>query len=258
MLKALLLATVLFVVFVGRSSACICAPHPNTFCETMDPPFPSPQTWIPHALIMGVKLADVYYGVDMLVVQSFHGAPQPGEVIRVWGDCGNLCRSYTNELAIGDTVIWGLRNCDGAGNNIFTCGATWEQLDHYMISVCGVYWLNYNNGLVTGPLTSTTEESMTTAQFADLAASCLGGTGVSEAVSEDPQWVRYEDGLPVLQLSTAVSPVQLTVCDVRGCAVLCRSWDGSALPLHGLLPGLYTAQVSTTDRRWASKVLVAY
>ena len=73
------------------SFACSCF-DPQTFCETLDPPYAAPwdpEWWIPDVVIMGVKLADEAHGMDIKVVDVFAGAGVvvPDQVVRVWGDC---------------------------------------------------------------------------------------------------------------------------------------------------------------------------
>ncbi|MBL0129150.1 MAG: hypothetical protein IPP83_17270 [Flavobacteriales bacterium] len=111
-------ATTLFALALVCSTyvakACSCF-GPSTFCETLNPPYGpgwDPSWWIPDNIVLGVKLNTVDYGVDLLIVQDFSGGFKGGEVIRVWGDCGFLCRSYNTGPADGDTVLWGIKPCD--------------------------------------------------------------------------------------------------------------------------------------------------
>ena len=118
--------------------ACSCF-GPQTFCGTLNPQppqFPDPQWWIPSDIIMAVKVNSVEYGADMKVVQTFSGTLQAEQVIRVWGDCGLLCRHYVDGVANGDTVIWALQHCDLSGNG--ACGTSFEQAGDYQLSVCGI------------------------------------------------------------------------------------------------------------------------
>ena len=258
MRKLLILVSIAFALHGSAVRACSCYLPPQTFCETLnavDHPLGDPAWFAPDAIILGVKLADVAYGVDMKVVQSFTGALANEEVIRVWGDCGNLCRQYTAGLGIGDTVVWAVQNCDGAGNSGF-CGGSLEQPQHYQLSACGVYWLHYLDGLVTGPITiAGMSESYSLGEFAHLVESC-SPTGVSELADPAPPTVRYVDGRPILELRSSGAPVQLAVIDARGSAVMTRTWDGAPLHLTGLPPGAYTAQVSSSSHRRACRLVV--
>ena len=121
--------------------ACSCF-GPQTFCGTLDPPYEPPMDpawWIPDAIVLGVKVASVAHGMDVELVTVFAGEAQVGDTVRVWGDTGLLCRMYADSWGVGDTVVWGLRWTDMAGGPL-------EQEGDYLISVCGTYWLEYQNG----------------------------------------------------------------------------------------------------------------
>lgn len=157
-----------------RTAACSCF-GPQTFCETLNPQppqFPDPQWWVPDHIVLGVKQATVGYGVDLRVVQDFRHGLQPDEVVRVWGDCGFLCRMYVDEVNDGDTVLWGIRQCDLTGN--FGCGTSLEEPGHFQLSICGVYWLGYASGIISGPLfTEGVDETVGIEDFGDLVQGCL-------------------------------------------------------------------------------------
>ncbi|MBL8011313.1 MAG: hypothetical protein JNJ64_11975, partial [Flavobacteriales bacterium] len=111
----------LFTVLLAPalSLACSCF-GPQTFCGTLAPPYPEPQWWVPDNIILAVKENSVAYGADVRVIQTFSGALQPGAVVRVWGDCGLLCRHYVDGVPDGDTVLWAIQDCDLSGNG--SCG----------------------------------------------------------------------------------------------------------------------------------------
>lgn len=262
--KSFFVIPIALVINSSEAWGCSCYLPPQTFCGTVnavDHPFADPAWFAPHAIIVGVKLADVAHGVDMQVVQSFTGSLQNEEVIRVWGDCGNLCRRYTDGLAIGDTVVWAIQDCDGAGNNAFCGGGeSLEQPEHYQLSACGVYWLHYANGLVSGPLTTAgITESLSLVQFADLVENCSYTMSVGDArAPEQPFFVWYANDAPVLELRSAGASIDLVVCDVRGCTVLSRKWDGAPLPITGLPPGAYTAHVASPTERRSCMLLIPH
>ncbi|MBK9176431.1 MAG: hypothetical protein IPM46_08835 [Flavobacteriales bacterium] len=159
----------------SRSMACSCF-GPSTFCETLNPPYGppfGPEYWQPDHVVLGVKLATVEYGVDLQVIQDFRGVLEADEIIRVWGDCGFLCRMYNYGVTNGDTVLWGIQNCDLGGN--FLCGGTdFEEESHYQIPVCGIYWLGYANGVVSAPLfTEGATETVGLEDFGALVQGCL-------------------------------------------------------------------------------------
>jgi hypothetical protein len=156
-------------------------------------------------------------------------------------------------VADGDTVIWALRPCDLSGNG--SCGTSFEQEGDYQLSVCGVYWLGYDNGIVTGPLTvEGAEESVTLGEFAALVSGCLS-TAVQEIPEPDPLVIRSGDEGAWLSLSTS-GPVTLTVMDACGRAELSRRWDGSPFQLTDMAPGVYVVQVRRDARTWTRKVMI--
>ncbi len=256
MKKLLLLALLAISAGPQGLNACSCF-GPQTFCGTLDPQppeFPVPQWWIPDAIVLVVKLADVEYGVDVKVVQSFSGDLQVDTVIRVWGDCGLLCRHYVNGPANGDTLLWAIKHTDFMGNGL--CGTNFEQPQDWALSVCGVYWLNYDSGIVSGPLTvEGATESVTLQAFGDLVNGCLS-TGVIDVAMNSPLVLEYRDGSPVLSCTGTRDGAELLIMDVHGRAVLRRRWDGSAFTLEGVAPGAYLVEVLDSGLRYVRKVAV--
>lgn len=158
--------------------ACDCY-GPPTFCGVQAPPPPFWEYTPPDHIIMGVKLGESDHGMDVQVLQSFSGDVVPTDTIRVWGDCGVLCRVFVDTWSDGDTLILGIHDVDFLGNA--ACGTSLEQSGDYMIAICGRNWLNYTNGMVVGPITTETEESMTLAEFQATLSACLAGTtGIQE------------------------------------------------------------------------------
>ena len=229
--------------------ACSCF-GPDNFCASVDPG----AYFAPDAVVLAVKQVDVAYGMHVKIVRSFSGPLDADDVITVWGDCGALCRWYTAAWSVGDTVLFALQETDLVGNTI--CGTSYEQPQDYMISICGVYWLGYSNGMISGhlfPGQGTT--TLTTAQFAVELAGCLAGTtGIDEAAI-DPLRITYRDGLPTLRMSVT-SPVALTIRDASGRSTLERSWDGAPLDVADLAPGIYLVEVRGGRERIARKVVV--
>lgn len=255
MLRSLLFGAA--TLFLAEAFACSCF-GPQTFCETLDPQppqFPEPEWWIPSDIIMAVKINGIEYGADMKVVQTFAGDLQAEQVIRVWGDCGLLCRHYVNGVDDGDTVIWALQHCDLSGNG--SCGTSFEQAGDYQLSVCGIYWLNYGNGIVSGPLfTAGANESVPLGEFASMVGGCLS-TGVSPKQDRDPLSVRYADGTPILELNDGASAVaDVDLYDPQGRLVFRRTWNGTPLRLEGPGHGVFIAQVMRHGQRWVRKVII--
>ncbi len=246
------LAFVVGLLFHASTFACSCF-GPQTFCETLYPPYEQPEWWVPDAVVLVVKLADVGYGADMKVVRSYSGELEDDQVIRVWGDCGLLCRWYVDGLAIGDTVVWGVQQTDLSGN--WGCGTQLEQPEDYQLSICGIYWLNYSNGLVSGPLmTEGVSESMTESEFGQFVNGCLT-TGVEDHGQADPITVRQELDGTTIALNTNEN-LQINVFDGLGQLCMERAWNGTPIKLNQWPTGIYTVAVLSDKTRWVRKILV--
>ncbi len=108
--------------------------------------------------------------MDVVVLDVISGDVQVGDVLRVWGDCGLLCRVYPDAWEIGDTVVWALKFTDQMGNGM--CGNSLEQEGDYMISICGTYYLDFDHGTVSGPIAEGVNELPYEA-FVQMTSTCL-------------------------------------------------------------------------------------
>lgn len=232
------------------SVACECAIElPPTFCETLDPGWSEP-----HAVVLGVKLGEVYYGMQVKVLEVFNGDVAVGDTLTVWGDNGALCRWYVGTWNNGDTVVWGFHETDFLGNEI-TAGfpPDLEQPGDYHISNCGTYWLSYANGLITGPIAPGIT-SMTVPDFWPAMVGCAM-TSIGEIATDDPLIVRDGPDGPWLSLP-ALQRARLVVTDALGRSVIDRDWDGAPIQLAHMAPSTYTVQVWSGERRWTRSVVV--
>jgi hypothetical protein len=252
MRKALPIALLAVGLNASDAAACDCFGN-DSYCATLDP------SWFvnPVSTVLAVKLTDYYYGITVKVVQVLGGQQLPDDTLTVWGDNGALCRVNLNAFAIGDTVVFGLNECDLWGNTI-TAGfpPDLEQPGDYQVSVCGIYWLNYANGYVSGQITAPVFQNMTLAAFTAAIQNCSSANAISEVATLDPLVVRYVGGVPVLEMAGQSGTVELLITDVQGRMIFRRAWSGQALPFNSAAPGLYNAQVSIGMRRWARKLLV--
>ena len=251
MKKLLLVAALAPAMFPKIGSACSCFGN-NSYCETL-----APGWFNPDATALVVKLSTYHYGITVKVVQTFGGTSLPNDTLTVWGDNGALCRVYLDGIPDGDTVIFGLNETDFAGNFI-TAGypPDLEQPGHYMVSVCGVYALNYENGLVSGWITAPTMQTMTLQDFETMVNACTIGVGVEEQQMTDPLLVRYVDGVPSIEMLDIGNTAVLEVVDVQGRSVLSRPWDGSPFRFDGWACGGYTVAVRSDGKLTVEKLVI--
>ena len=225
----------------------------HTFCETLDPPYDEPQWWIPSDVVMAVVVGNEAYGVDVRIARVFSGTLELDSEIRVWGDCGALCRRFVSGMNEGDTVVWALQPTDLSGN--FICGTELESKGEYQLSVCGVYALAYGNGQVTGPITTESgTEMMTLDQLESLVTGCLS-TGIKEANEKDPMIVLQGPNGTAIAMAT-LERVKLRVSDAAGRTCIDRDWDGSILSLDVLQTGAYFVSVQNNLGTLRRKVVV--
>jgi hypothetical protein len=254
MTKAVLSA--LFALSTTGAMPCFCG-GPNTFCGVLNPPYEDPEPWLPEAVVMAVPLQHYYYGIDMVILQVYQGEVN-NDTIRVWGDNGALCRLSTGSWSTGDTLILGLQWSDLLGNTILNpvYPADLESEGDYMISACGRYALDFQDGLVRGPVDQPTVQVFSLKDFTALIADCALATGLSEGATMDPLLVRNTGGLIGLEWRGLALPGDLAVWDTQGRAVLRRRWDGTYLVLDRLAPGSYVVDVRNGLERRIRKVLV--
>lgn len=252
MIRTLLLAVTITISSVTYACSCF---GPRTFCSTLDPDpvqFPDPDWWIPSDVILAVKLGDYEYAADMKVVQVFSGTLQVDDEIRVWGDCGLLCRHYVNGF-VGDTVLWAVQPTNFMGNGL--CMSNFEEEGDYQLSICGIYLLGYDNGVVSGPLTQeNVVQTATLQQFQLLVDNCALTTTVQPAPQPKPFRVAYAGGVPVIELAPGTA--RLEVLDQLGRVVLDRGNNGSPVRLEGLGHGVYVVRITREGTSWVEKVLM--
>jgi len=220
-----------FVLSVTAALACDCY-GPQSYCGVQAPPPPQWEYTPPDHNILGVKLGEVSYGMDVLVLQSFSGTIAAGDTIRVWGDCGWLCRRFVDTWADGDTVVWGVHDVDLLGN-VDCPGGSNEQANEYMITICGHNWLSYSNGIVTGPITSESTQSMTLQEFQTALSGCLDFTAAIREPGHSGL-ITWNAANNQLTWKGANAPDRLDVLDAAGRVVLSRTWRGETITLKGI------------------------
>lgn len=241
-----------FALATTVALACDCY-GPPTFCGVQATPPPFWEYVPPDHNILGVKLGEVSYGMDVLVLQVFSGSVVAGDTIRVWGDCGWLCRRFVDTWADGDTVLWGINDVDYMGN--WECpGGGIEQAGEYMITVCGLNWLSYSNGTVSGQITAEVEQTMTLAEFSNNLSGCLNATGIAEPAAIDPLFWNSVDR--TISWRGGGPPASLRVFDAAGRAVVERAWRGEVLALSELAFGVFVVAARTEAVVWRRRVVI--
>ncbi len=231
--------------------ACSCF-GPETFCATLDPPYEQPEWWIPDAIVLGVKVAQEAHGLDVQVIESLSGSPQEGDILRVWGDCGLLCRVYPDAWEIGDTMIWALRHTDLMGNGL--CGTQLEQEGDWMISICGTYYLDYSNDVVTGPIA----EGVNTLPYHDFLQfmnSCLA-TSLPESHLEIPVQVGIDGAQLSILIDGPIDGLEYELFEASGRLIGAAQIlsDRTAIPIDALCAGAYLIRLSDGLRSRTVKV----
>lgn len=232
--------------------ACDCY-GPQSFCGIQAPPPPQWEYAPPDHNILGVKLGEVSYGMDVLVLQVFSGDVIAGDTIRVWGDCGLLCRRFVDTWADGDTVLWGINDVDYMGN--WECpGGGVEQAGEYMITICGLNWLSYTNGLVSGQVTAEVEQTITIAEFSNALSGCLAATSIAELPANDPLYWNSLDR--TISWRGGDPPTSLRVFDAAGRAVMERAWRGEPIMLSPMAPGVFVIVVYAKGHAWRKRIVL--
>jgi hypothetical protein len=137
-MKTILIIAITLLLSI-EAYCCSCM-QPSTYCASI-------QQEDADIVILAYKVMDMQHGMKIKVVQVLDGT-ETRDTLHVWGDNGALCRLATAYFAINDTLVFGLHNCDLNGNLLG--GSTLEQTDDYHISACGIYWLGYSKGMVSG------------------------------------------------------------------------------------------------------------
>jgi hypothetical protein len=165
-MKQLFILLIVFGFSCVHSKACSCLPIGNSFCQTINA-----DTSVV-SVVMVKKLASYHYGMQVKHLATLSGQT-PADTILVWGDNGILCRKPTGNYSVGDTLILALQRCDMAGNTLINpqYPAGLELATDYQLSVCGVYCLTVNQGIVQGAITAPALQLLALNQF--LTQNCL-------------------------------------------------------------------------------------
>ena len=163
------------LVFTRALHACSCF-GPDNFCSALDTMWSGPDV-----VVLAEKISDIHYGMQVRVIDPLAGPTSAGDTLMVWGDHGFLCRVYTASWSTGDTIVLALHNTDFMGNNFPNTNfpPDLEQPGDFHISVCGVYFLGYQNGVVSGEIDGT-QTTMPYQSFHAMVEDCSLFTGIEE------------------------------------------------------------------------------
>ncbi len=175
------------------------------------------------------------------------------DTLTVWGDNGALCRWYTSNFNVGDTLIYALHNCDLAGNWFSTDSL--EEANHYHISVCGVYHLGYSNGMVSGSVAAgihnvSLNDFSNTNQLCDITA--------IEKATALVWYQHYEPTTRCLTLrNLPLAETSFTLFSQTGKRVLQSYFFEKTvrIDLSGIPKGVYFVQLETGEKNGIRKLL---
>ncbi len=114
-------------------SACSCAGQPS-FCEGRSSLATS------GLIIYGEKTKDQSDGMQVKVLTTFHGEATSDEIFVRSGN-GADCGVWTGQFKVGEQFILSLYPVDNS-----------LPIKAYAMSICGVYWLKVENGIVKGSI----------------------------------------------------------------------------------------------------------
>jgi hypothetical protein len=158
---------------------------------------------------------------------------------------------YADSWEVGDTVVWGFRFTDQLGGAM-------EQPGDYLISICGTYWLEFENGMVSGPIVSEEPTSIPLEDFATLVDGCLT-TGIGAVQAEQGLVAQYIDGAIRIRTTGAwAAAKELVITDARGRSLVSEQLTGDqrAIPWQRGSPAVLVVLLSDGRRTVVQKVLV--
>jgi len=239
-MKTLFVIAIAFLVS-AQAYSCSCM-QPTTYCASL-------QQVDADIVILAYKVMDMQHGMKIKVVQVLNGT-EIRDTLTVWGDNGALCRLATAYFAINDTLVFGLHNCDLMGNLIG--GSTLEQTDHYHISACGIYWLDYSNGIVSGNIDNGLN-SLSLNAFKQYG--CMP-VGLEDHTSSLKLYPNPFSSSTIIDLPS-FEPYTLSIYDVLGNKVREEQVSGTTIIERGdLIKGLYIIEVRSESKTYEGKLMV--
>lgn len=233
------------------SIACSCAVWYDNFCESS-----FDEQFMPNAklIVKGVKLSNMAHGIDFKIIDVLTGSEQD-EIIRIWGDPGHLCRTYTTPFAIGDTFIFTLHELEYFGFDSI------EKPGDYELPGCGLFYLHVNGNNVSGNIASPIQSAMeynSFRQFINLA--CI--TQV-ELLPENHLLIFPNPAEGRVSLTSSWLAPGLYSCkliNILGEEIKVESAEFSFgtldIKLPGVPPGLYIMTVSSEGNSLTTKLII--
>ena len=143
-------------------------------------------------VVSGTVISGKGNSIDLSVDRLLRGKAHL-EDIRIWLKTGDYCRPEPQLFAIGSQWVMALhlieQNVPG-GFNPNTPNVSYGRLGDYSLSSCGGYWLNLNDGRVTGNLINAPRwerEPKMTPVLVDLLADYVDGRVDARALLEASQ-----------------------------------------------------------------------
>lgn len=235
--------TILLAFFIHLSNfvfPCSCI-NPTTYCETM-------QSETSDLLILGYKITNIYHGMSIKVVQVLEGT-ETRDTITVWGDNGILCRHFSSAFSLNDTIVFALHNCDLYGNSL---NSNHEQPDHYQISNCGVYYLNYSNGQVIGSIDNGVS-SLSLSNFLQTHTSCSTTTFIKKNNSNINLHPNPTHQKVFFQIRDYNGSVETQIYDLSG--RLLENTNSKIINLENYTKGIYMFKISYANKVEELKVV---
>ena len=132
-------AVFVFLPFLLQSQSsfgCDCAPSPDNFCQSL--------RYNEHVALVKVVANNGLF-MDVVILDEIWNSFSE-DTITVIGQDGVNCSQWLSIFNLNDSLILGLQD--------------WDMADTFNLSACGLYYLRYSNGQVTGNINpSSTSES---------------------------------------------------------------------------------------------------
>lgn len=201
------------------SFGCDCAPSPDNFCQSL--------RYNEHVALVKVISKNGAF-MDVVILEQLHNTFAQ-DTITVIGQDGLNCAQDLGFFNPNDTLILGLQD--------------WDMVDTFNLSACGLYYLTYSSGQVSGSISPvSTSESYQEFEAGLAACSPLQVPNVTriEPISISIQNRQYTIVSPSDQINA------LRVFDLRGALIYTSARAHSTSILFdatGLQAGIYLFEV---------------